>query len=108
MGFFDPFGGNTGGSGNGGGGSNVSVDTTLTQSGKAADAKVTGDKIKKIETDGVATINSVKVVGELDSINDLRMIKEYGADAVLVGEMFMRNIDNAEFQSEYAEFKGEK
>lgn len=44
----------------------------------------------------------------MHSINDLRMIKEYGADAVLVGEMFMRNIDNAEFQSEYAEFKGEK
>lgn len=71
MGFFDPFGGNT--SGNGSGGSDVSIDTTLTQSGKAADAKVTGDKIKKIETDGVATINEVKVVGELDSIDDLKI-----------------------------------
>lgn len=71
MGFFDPFGGNTGGGGSGGG--SVSIDTTLTQSGKAADAKVTGDKIKKIETNGVATINDIKVVGELDSVDDLNI-----------------------------------
>lgn len=44
----------------------------------------------------------------MHSIDDLRMIKGYGADAVLVGEMFMRNLDNTEFQREYAEFKGEK
>lgn len=71
MGFFDPFGGNTSGSESGG--SNISIDTTLTQSGKAADAKVTGDKIKKIETDGIATINEVKIVGELDSVDDLKI-----------------------------------
>lgn len=88
MGFFDPFGRNT--SGNGSGGSNVSIDTTLTQSGKAADAKVTGDKIKKIETDGVATINEVKVVGELDSVDDLKIAgKVFESENLeITGEIF--------------------
>lgn len=44
----------------------------------------------------------------MHSIEDLKTVMEYGADAVLVGEMFMRNIDNAEFKREYIEFKGEK
>lgn len=89
-------------SGNGGGGSSVSVDTTLTQSGKAADAKVTGDKIKKIETDGVATINSVKVVGELDSVDDLniagKIFEVEGKDST--GEVFNdyeNNIANGDY-----------
>lgn len=83
-------------SGNGGDGSSVSVDTTLTQSGKAADAKVTGDKIKKIETDGVATINSVKVVGELDSVDDLniagKIFEVEGKDST--GEIFNDYVNN--------------
>ena len=44
----------------------------------------------------------------MHSIEDLKTVMEYGADAVLVGEMFMRNIDDAEFKREYIEFKGEK
>lgn len=44
----------------------------------------------------------------MHSIDDLRMIKSYGADAVLVGEMFMRNLDNEEFKKEYKKFKGDK
>ena len=37
----------------------------------------------------------------MHSIDDLKMIKSYKADAVLVGEMFMRNIDNEEFKNEF-------
>lgn len=44
----------------------------------------------------------------MHSIEDLKMIKSYGADAVLVGEMFMRNLDNEEFKKEYKKFKGDK
>ena len=39
------------------------------------------------------------------SIEDLKMMKEYGADAVLIGELFMRNIDNSDFKSKYKEFR---
>lgn len=44
----------------------------------------------------------------MHSIDDLKMIKSYGADAVLVGEMFMRSLDNEEFKKEYKKFKGDK
>lgn len=44
----------------------------------------------------------------MHSIEDLKTVMEYGVDAVLVGEMFMRNIDNVEFKREYIEFKGGK
>lgn len=44
----------------------------------------------------------------MHSIEDLKNAKELGADAVLVGEMFMRNINNKDFISEYKNFKGEK
>ena len=39
------------------------------------------------------------------SIEDLKMMKEYGADAVLIGELFMRNMDNSDFKSKYKEFR---
>lgn len=39
------------------------------------------------------------------SIEDLKMMREFGADAVLIGELFMRNIDNADFKSKYKEFR---
>ena len=39
------------------------------------------------------------------SIEDLKMMKEYGADAVLIGELFMRNMDNSDFKSRYKEFR---
>ena len=44
----------------------------------------------------------------MHSINDLKIIESYNADAVLVGEMFMRNLDNDDFKKEYKEFKGDK
>ena len=43
----------------------------------------------------------------MHTIDDLRKIKNMGADAVLVGEMFMRNIKNEEFKEEFKKFKGE-
>ena len=42
------------------------------------------------------------------SIEDLKTIKEFGADGVLIGELFMRNIDNQEFKTKYKEFKNNK
>lgn len=39
------------------------------------------------------------------SIEDMEMMQDFGADAVLVGELFMRNIDNAEFKAKFKEFK---
>lgn len=42
------------------------------------------------------------------SIEDLEMIKSFGADAVLIGELFMRNIENSEFKLKYKEFRNNK
>lgn len=42
------------------------------------------------------------------SIKDLETVKEFGADGVLIGELFMRNIDNQEFKTKYKEFKTNK
>lgn len=42
------------------------------------------------------------------SIDDLKMIKEFGAHGVLIGELFMRNIDNYKFKSNYKEFRKNK
>lgn len=44
----------------------------------------------------------------IKDIDDLRKIAKMGADAVLVGEMFMRNIENEAFKNEFLKFKGEK
>lgn len=43
----------------------------------------------------------------IHNVEDLRKVKNYGADAALVGEMFMRNIKNIEFINEFNKFKGE-
>ena len=43
----------------------------------------------------------------MHTVDDLRMVKSFGADAALVGEMFMRNIKNEEFKNEFKKFKGE-
>ncbi|WP_297429505.1 indole-3-glycerol phosphate synthase TrpC [Clostridium sp.] len=42
------------------------------------------------------------------SIENLQMIKEYGADGVLIGELFMRKIDDSEFKTKYKEFRSNK
>jgi len=41
------------------------------------------------------------------SIEDLKMMQEFGADAALIGELFMRNIDNTDFKSKYKEFRNQ-
>lgn len=41
----------------------------------------------------------------MKNIEDLKRVYSYGADAVLVGEMFMRNMDNEEFIKEFKNFK---
>lgn len=37
------------------------------------------------------------------SVDDLKLIKSYGVNGVLIGEFFMRNIDNVEFKNEIKE-----
>ncbi|MEG0295648.1 MAG: indole-3-glycerol phosphate synthase TrpC [Clostridium sp.] len=41
----------------------------------------------------------------IKTIEDLRNIRELGVDAVLIGEMFMRQIGNDDFIKEYKEFR---
>ena len=63
---------------------------------------ITKDLIEYIPKDKVIVSES-----GMHSIDDLRRIKAMGADAVLVGEMFMRNIKNEDFKKEFIRFKGE-
>ena len=42
------------------------------------------------------------------SIEDLNVIKEYGVDGVLIGELFMRKINDSEFKAKYKEFRNNK
>ena len=62
----------------------------------------TKELIKYIPKDKVIVSES-----GMSTVSDLRKIKGYGADAALVGEMFMRNINNEEFKEEFKKFKGE-
>lgn len=49
--------------------------------------------------------NKVKISESgIMSINDLKTVKEYGADGVLIGEFFMRNIKNDDFKEKYKKF----
>ena len=41
----------------------------------------------------------------MHTIEDLKRVKNLGANAALVGEMFMRNIDNTEFKKAFNLFK---
>ena len=43
----------------------------------------------------------------MHTVDDLKKVRAFGADAALVGEMFMRNIKNEEFKNEFKKFKGE-
>ena len=66
---------------------NVSLDTT-----KSLIDSIPKDKIVVAES-GIMCID------------DLKNMKEAGADAVLIGEMFMRNMNNKEFKNEFKAFK---
>ena len=60
----------------------------------------TKELIKSIPKDKVIIAES-----GIMSIEDLKMIEEFGVDGALIGELFMRNIDNSEFKSKYKEFR---
>jgi len=60
----------------------------------------TKELIKSIPEDKVIIAES-----GIMSIEDLKMIEEFGVDGALIGELFMRNIDNSEFKSKYKEFR---
>lgn len=64
---------------------------------------VTKELIKSIPKDKIIVAESGMM-----SIDDLNLVKEFGADAALIGELFMRNIDNADFKSKYKEFRNSK
>lgn len=42
------------------------------------------------------------------SIEDLKLMQEIGVHAALIGELFMRNIDNGDFKFRYKEFKNQQ
>lgn len=69
---------------------NVTLDTTK-------------ELIKHVPKDKIVVAES-----GIMSIEDLELIKSYGADGALIGELFMRNIDNREFKSKYKEFRQNK
>ncbi|SFC18982.1 indole-3-glycerol phosphate synthase TrpC [Clostridium uliginosum] len=64
---------------------------------------ISKDLIKYIPSDKVIISES-----GIKCIDDLKMIKEIGADGILVGEMFMRNINNETFINAYMEFRNGK
>ena len=64
--------------------------------------EVTENLIKFIPKDKVIVSES-----GMHTVDDLRKVKASGADAALVGEMFMRNIKNEDFKNEFKKFKGE-
>lgn len=67
----------------------IVTDKTLSKEDAAADAKAVGDKIKDIEENGIAKINDVNVVGELDSVDDLKIAgKVITYDSGNIGEIF--------------------
>jgi len=63
---------------------------------------ITKELINKVPKDKVIIAES-----GIMSIEDLKMIQGFGADGVLIGELFMRNIDNADFKSKYKEFRNQ-
>lgn len=62
---------------------------------------ITKNLIDKVPKDKVIISES-----GMHSIEDLKLVRDYGADGVLVGEMFMRNIDNKDFKVSFNEFRG--
>lgn len=62
----------------------VSIDTTLTQSGQAADAKAVGDELaKKLDNPQTATIGDVLTVEEVDGNGKFIKWKSVDANAIL-------------------------
>ncbi|MDS0524477.1 indole-3-glycerol phosphate synthase TrpC [Clostridium sp. SHJSY1] len=64
--------------------------------------KTTEDLIKYVPKDKIIISES-----GMKDIDDLKTVKNLGANGALVGEMFMRNIENQSFKEEFNLFKGE-
>lgn len=64
--------------------------------------EVTENLIKYIPKDKIIVSES-----GMHTVDDLRKVKASGADAALIGEMFMRNINNEQFKEDFKKFKGE-
>lgn len=64
--------------------------------------EVTENLIKFIPKDKIIVSES-----GMHTVDDLKRVKASGADAALIGEMFMRNIKNEDFKNEFKKFKGE-
>lgn len=63
----------------------------------------TKDLIQSIPKDKIIVAES-----GIMSIEDLKLMQEIGADAALIGELFMRNIENADFKAKFKEFKSKQ
>lgn len=74
--------------GGGGGGGTIEVDTTLTQSGKAADAKVTGDRLSLVEQQ-IADMNYTPIA--FDSVTISPSTAEMGATITMVSVFWKLN-----------------
>ena len=80
------------------------------------DCKIIGINNRDLKTFNVSlstTKELIKMIPEdkiivaesgIMSIEDLKITKDFGADAVLIGELFMRNIENYEFKENYKNF----
>lgn len=92
MGFFDPFGGNAGGSGNEGGQIKIEVDKTLSKEGMAADSKTVGDRVNTINEkirilEEAVLGNNVLIVDDITGItyqfgisNGITYFREYNGE----------------------------
>lgn len=81
------------------------------------DCKIIGINNRDLKTFNVSlstTKELIKMIPEdtiivaesgIMSIEDLKMIGNFGVDAVLIGELFMRNIENKEFKEIYKDFR---
>ncbi|SHJ29813.1 indole-3-glycerol phosphate synthase [Clostridium cavendishii DSM 21758] len=63
------------------------------------DINTTRDLINKITKDKIIVSES-----GIKTLEDIEKVKNFGANAVLIGECFMRNINNIEFKNKIREF----
>lgn len=81
------------------------------------DAEIIGINNRNLKTFKTSLNNTCELVKHIPSdkviisesgmktIDDIKRVEEYGVNAVLIGEMFMRNIDNEGFIKDFNDFK---